>query len=192
VSPAPPACFGAAALPNPSLERDLHRHGTWPARRFRSSSASRAKHHAGSGPSAQTLAAGQFALRGSGSASRWRFAVAGALDRKAARLGHYRATIPCGDRDSPSHSTKARSIALVLNRCHAAHHQATALVLRMQARSQFPRLMPPIVPSSWAAANWSLEADLHRHGTWAASRSWSMLRLAAQAPRRFRPAQLKR
>ena len=41
--------------PNPSLERDLHRHGTWPARLFRSSSASRAKHHSGSGPSAQTL-----------------------------------------------------------------------------------------------------------------------------------------
>ena len=41
--------------PNPSLERDLHRHGTWPAKRSLSSSASRAKHHAGSGPSAQTL-----------------------------------------------------------------------------------------------------------------------------------------
>jgi hypothetical protein len=43
-----------------------------------------------------------------------------------------------------------------------------------------------------ARPNPSLEADLHRHGTWAASRSWSMLHLAAQAPRRFRPAQLKR
>ncbi len=41
--------------PNPSLERDLHRHGTWPARRSLSSSASRAKCHPGSGPSAQTL-----------------------------------------------------------------------------------------------------------------------------------------
>ena len=41
--------------PNPSLERDLHRPGTWPARRFRSSSTSRAKRHPGSGPSAQTL-----------------------------------------------------------------------------------------------------------------------------------------
>jgi len=42
-------------LPNPSLERDLHRHGTWPAKRSLSSSASRAKRHSGSGPSAQTL-----------------------------------------------------------------------------------------------------------------------------------------
>ena len=41
--------------PNPSLERDLHRQGTWPARRSLSSSASRAKHLPGSGPSAQTL-----------------------------------------------------------------------------------------------------------------------------------------
>lgn len=41
--------------PNPSLERDLHRHGAWPARRSLSSSASRAKRHPGSGPSAQTL-----------------------------------------------------------------------------------------------------------------------------------------
>ena len=42
-------------MPNPSLERDLHRHGTWPAKRSLSSSASRAKRHAASGPSAQTL-----------------------------------------------------------------------------------------------------------------------------------------
>jgi hypothetical protein len=63
VSPAPPARFGAAPLPNPSLERDLHRHGTWPARRFRSSSASRAKRHTGSGPSAQTLGLTQHPLR---------------------------------------------------------------------------------------------------------------------------------
>ncbi len=41
--------------PNPSLERDLHRHGTWPASRSGTSSVQRAKHHAGSGPSAQTL-----------------------------------------------------------------------------------------------------------------------------------------
>ena len=41
--------------PNPSLERDLHRHGTWPARRSGLSSASRAKRHPGVGPSAQTL-----------------------------------------------------------------------------------------------------------------------------------------
>ena len=34
---------------------DLHRHGTWPARRSGLSSASRAKRHPGSGPSAQTL-----------------------------------------------------------------------------------------------------------------------------------------
>src|SRR5512147_2915954 len=44
-----------AATPNPSLERDLHRHGTWPAKRSGLSSASRAKRHSGSGPSAQTL-----------------------------------------------------------------------------------------------------------------------------------------
>jgi hypothetical protein len=50
-----PASNAKAATANPSLEQDLHRHGTWPAKRFRSSSASRAKHHAGSGPSAQTL-----------------------------------------------------------------------------------------------------------------------------------------
>ena len=41
--------------PNPSLERDLHRHGTWPAKRSGLSCASRAKRHPGSGPSAQTL-----------------------------------------------------------------------------------------------------------------------------------------
>ena len=41
--------------PNPSLERDLHRHGTWPARRCGPSSVARAKRHPGSGPSAQTL-----------------------------------------------------------------------------------------------------------------------------------------
>ena len=41
--------------PNWSLERDLHRHGTWPARRCGSSSVARAKRHAGVGPSAQTL-----------------------------------------------------------------------------------------------------------------------------------------
>jgi len=41
--------------PNPSLERDLHRHGIWPAKRWFLSSASRAKRHSGSGPSAQTL-----------------------------------------------------------------------------------------------------------------------------------------
>jgi len=43
------------ARPNPSLERDLHRHGTWPAKRSLSSCASRAKRHPGVGPSAQTL-----------------------------------------------------------------------------------------------------------------------------------------
>jgi hypothetical protein len=36
----------------------VHRHGTWPARLFRSSSASRAKHHTGARPSAQTLDCG--------------------------------------------------------------------------------------------------------------------------------------
>jgi len=41
--------------PNPSLERDLHRQGTWPARRPGLSSTSRAKRLIGSGPSAQTL-----------------------------------------------------------------------------------------------------------------------------------------
>ena len=41
--------------PNPSLERDLHRHGTWPARRCGPSSVARAKCHPGVGPSAQTL-----------------------------------------------------------------------------------------------------------------------------------------
>ncbi len=46
---------GRAVTPNPSLERDLHRHGTWPARRSLPSSASRAKRHTGVGPSAQTL-----------------------------------------------------------------------------------------------------------------------------------------
>ena len=52
-----PAIFAwpANTRPNPSLERDLHRPGTWPARRSLSSSASRAKRHSGSGPSAQTL-----------------------------------------------------------------------------------------------------------------------------------------
>ena len=44
-----------AMPPNPSLERDLHRPGTWPARLSLSSSASRAKRHPGVGPSAQTL-----------------------------------------------------------------------------------------------------------------------------------------
>ncbi len=40
--------------------------------------------------------------------------------------------------------------------------------------------------------NPSLEADLHRHGTWPAKRSLSIIRFAGQAPSRFRPAQLKR
>ena len=44
-----------AVLPNWSLKRDLHRHGTWPARRSGLSSASRAKRHSGYGPLAQTL-----------------------------------------------------------------------------------------------------------------------------------------
>jgi hypothetical protein len=53
--------LGAIAAPtpevlaNPSLERDLHRPGTWPARRCGPSSVARAKRHSGSGPSAQTL-----------------------------------------------------------------------------------------------------------------------------------------
>ena len=37
----------------------MHRHGTWPARLFRSSSASRAKRHSGARPSAQTLGLGR-------------------------------------------------------------------------------------------------------------------------------------
>ena len=45
---------GRAVMTSPSLERDLHRHGIWPARRFGPSSASRAKRHAGVRPSAQT------------------------------------------------------------------------------------------------------------------------------------------
>ena len=44
-----------SVLPNPSLKRDLRRHGTWPARRSLSSFASRAKRHTGYGPLAQTL-----------------------------------------------------------------------------------------------------------------------------------------
>ena len=44
-----------AETPNPSLERDLHRHGIWPASRSGSSSVQRAKRHPGSGLSAQTL-----------------------------------------------------------------------------------------------------------------------------------------
>ena len=44
-----------ALLPNPSLERDLHRHGTLAASPCCLSSASRPGHHAASGPSAQTL-----------------------------------------------------------------------------------------------------------------------------------------
>ena len=47
--------YSARETPNPSLERDLHRHDTWPARRSGLSSASQAKRHPGSGPSAQTL-----------------------------------------------------------------------------------------------------------------------------------------
>jgi GNAT superfamily N-acetyltransferase len=47
--------WSSTETPNPSLERDLHRHGTWPAKRSLSSSASRAKRHPGVGPSAQTL-----------------------------------------------------------------------------------------------------------------------------------------
>ena len=42
-------------LPNPSLKRDCHRQGSWPARRSLSSSASRAKCLPGVSPSAQTL-----------------------------------------------------------------------------------------------------------------------------------------
>ena len=41
--------------PNPSLKRDCHRQGTWPASRSLSSSASRAKPLPGVSPSAQTL-----------------------------------------------------------------------------------------------------------------------------------------
>jgi hypothetical protein len=41
--------------PNPSLERDLRRQGTWPARRCGPSSVPRAKCLPGYGPSAQTL-----------------------------------------------------------------------------------------------------------------------------------------
>ncbi len=48
-------CQPPPVRPNPSLERDLHRHGTWPARRSGLSFASRAKRHTGVGPSAQTL-----------------------------------------------------------------------------------------------------------------------------------------
>ena len=50
-----PQPFHRGVRPNPSLERDLHRHGTWPARRSLSSSSARARRHPGSGPSAQTL-----------------------------------------------------------------------------------------------------------------------------------------
>ena len=42
--------------PNPSLKRDCHRQGTWPASRSLSSFASRAKRLPGVSPSAQTLA----------------------------------------------------------------------------------------------------------------------------------------
>ena len=49
------AAQAEAATPNPSLERDLRRDGTWPARRSGLSSASRAERHPGVGPSAQTL-----------------------------------------------------------------------------------------------------------------------------------------
>ena len=91
------------------------------------------------------------------SASRWRFAVDGATGCKAVRSRLCRATIPCGDRVSPSHTTRARILALVLHGHNAALHQATALVLRLQALSHFLRLLPSSVPSSWAAANWSLE-----------------------------------
>lgn len=40
------------AVPSPSLERGLHPHGTWPARRLGPSSSQRAKRHAGVGFSA--------------------------------------------------------------------------------------------------------------------------------------------
>ena len=42
-------------MPNPSLKRDCHRQGSWPARLSLSSSASRAKLLTGVSPSAQTL-----------------------------------------------------------------------------------------------------------------------------------------
>ena len=41
----------------------MHRHGTWPARRCGPSSASRAKHHTGARPSAQTLGRKEAAER---------------------------------------------------------------------------------------------------------------------------------
>ena len=64
------ASFAVQELrPNPSLERDLHRHGTWPARRSLSSFASQAKHHSGSGPSAQTLGRTANALQMQASSS---------------------------------------------------------------------------------------------------------------------------
>jgi hypothetical protein len=49
--------------PNPSLERDLRRQGTWPAKPRFLSSASRAKRLPGSGPSAQTLGSTKPVLR---------------------------------------------------------------------------------------------------------------------------------
>ena len=101
---------------------------------------------------------------------RWRFAVAGALARNALRPGHSHATIPCGDRDSPSHSIETRSIALVRSCHNAALLQATAFRVLHQALGHFRRLVQPSVPSLRAAANWSLERDRHRQAAWAARR----------------------
>ena len=50
-----PSCSPRRPRPNPSLKRDCHRQGTWPARLSLSSSASRAKRLPGVSPLAQTL-----------------------------------------------------------------------------------------------------------------------------------------
>ena len=60
-----------------------------------------------------------------------------------------------------------------MHELHAMAHQSTLNV----SRCAQCRVRP----------NPSLERDLHRHGTWPARRSWSIIRLAGQAPCRLRP-----
>jgi hypothetical protein len=68
-------------------------------------------------------------------------------------------------------------------RSHAGNH-----CIRIAARSSASATWAPAPrPERQCALTLRSSRDLHRHGTWPAKRSWPMLRLAGQAPCRFRP-----
>ena len=131
-----------AVTPNPSLERDLHRHGTRPASRLGPSSGQRAKRHTGVGPSAQTL--GRTSESSARSTAQGSAQANGKLRKQKSEGSSYRAI---GSRALPELSLLQRCVQLA----HTGFPSAHVTLLRVALARRAARSWLMGTRKEWAA-----------------------------------------